>query len=51
METFLKLFFGFWAIWLLWYITGGPLRDDGTKPYVRINESGQIEAVGTTTVQ
>lgn len=49
METLLKIFFGFWVIWIIWYITGGPLRDDRTKPFVRLNESGHIEAVGTTT--
>jgi hypothetical protein len=49
MATLLKIFAGFWVLWILWYITGGPLRDDKTKPFVRLNESGQIEAVGTTT--
>lgn len=46
METFLKIFFGFWIIWILWYVTGGPLRDDKTKPFVRLNESGQLESAG-----
>jgi len=49
METFLKIFIGFWVIWIIWYVTGGPLRDDKTKPFVRYNESGQLESVGTTT--
>lgn len=48
MGVLLKIFFGFWVIWILWYITGGPLRDDKTKPYVKLNESGQIETVGTS---
>jgi hypothetical protein len=43
MATFLKIFLGFWAIWIIWYVTGGPLRDDKTKPFVRINESGSLE--------
>lgn len=49
MGLFLKIFIGFWLIWILWYITGGPLRDDVTKPYVRFNENGQLENVGTST--
>ncbi len=45
MSVFLKLFVGFWIIWIIWYITGGPLRDDRTKPYVQYNAtSGHIEA-------
>jgi hypothetical protein len=51
MATLLKIFFGFWAIWILWYLTGGPLRDDKTKPFVKVNESGQIETVGTSTAR
>lgn len=49
METFLKIFAGFWIVWIIWYITGGPLRDDRTKPYVGPNSSGQLEAFGTST--
>lgn len=49
MEMLLKIFFGFWAIWILWYITGGPLRDDKTKPFVKFNETGQLEKAGTST--
>lgn len=51
MSTLLKIFFGFWAIWIIWYITGGPLRDDKTKPYVQFNESGQLENVGTSSIR
>jgi hypothetical protein len=46
MVTFLKIFAGFWLIWILWYITGGPLRDDKSTPYVKFNNSGQLENVG-----
>lgn len=49
MATLLKIFIGFWVIWIIWYITGGPLRDDKSKPFVRMNESGQIESAGTST--
>ena len=51
MATFLKIFVGFWIIWIIWYITGGPLRDDKTKPYVQLNGSGQLETVGTSSVR
>jgi len=35
MGTFLlKGFAIFWAIWIAWYLTGGPLRDDKTNPFV-----------------
>lgn len=51
MELLLKIFLGFWVIWILWYVTGGPLRDDKNKPYVKFNESGQLENVGTSTVK
>lgn len=46
MGTLLKIFAGFWVIWIIWYITGGPLRDDKTKPFVRFNDAGQVETVG-----
>jgi hypothetical protein len=49
MGTLLKIFLGFWAIWLLWYVTGGPLRDDKTKPFVNFSKEGQLQASGTTT--
>lgn len=51
MEILLKIFVGFWIIWIIWYITGGPLRDDKTKPYVKFNESGALETVGTSSVR
>lgn len=47
MSLFLKIFIGFWVIWIIWYITGGPLRDDKTKPYVQYNPAtGQVETTG-----
>lgn len=51
METLLKIFVGFWAIWILWYVTGGPLRDDKNKPFVNLNKSGQLELSGTSTAR
>jgi hypothetical protein len=45
---FLKIFVGFWIIWILWYITGGPLRDDKSKPFVGITASGTIERTAPT---
>jgi len=50
METFLKIFIGFWIVWIIWYITGGPLRDDKTKPYIGINSSGTLETFGTSSL-
>ena len=46
MSLFLKIFAGFWVLFILWYITGGPLRDDTTKPYVKFNEAGGLETAG-----
>jgi hypothetical protein len=34
MGLFLKVFIGFWIIWILWYVTGGPLRDESSKPVI-----------------
>jgi hypothetical protein len=50
METFLKIFIGFWIVWIIWYITGGPLRDDKTKPYIGITPSGTLETFGTSSL-
>lgn len=50
MGLFLKIFAGFWIIWILWYVTGGPLRD--TKdPYVRFTGDGTIVPVSTSTTK
>jgi hypothetical protein len=49
MMTFLKFFGIFWAVWIIWYMTGGPLRDDASKKYVGIGANGSIETFGTTT--
>jgi hypothetical protein len=49
MATFFKFFVGFWIVWILWYITGGPLRDDKSKPYIGFNKNGELEKFGTST--
>lgn len=49
MGNLIKFFAIFWAVWILWYITGGPLRDDKTKPFIGFTESGTIAPIGTTT--
>jgi hypothetical protein len=46
MKTFMTLFVGFWVVWIIWYVTGGPLRDDKTKPYVMVTPTGQFERTG-----
>ncbi len=51
MGVILKIFFGFWVIWILWYLTGGPLRDDKTKPFIGPNEAGQLETFGSSTIK
>jgi hypothetical protein len=51
MGTFLKIFAVFWAIWIFWYLTGGPLRDDKTHPYVGFDKQGAIVPVGTSSVK
>ena len=51
MSTLLKIFAIFWAIWFLWYITGGPMRDDKTKPFIGFTETGSLETFGTSTLK
>lgn len=51
MGLLIKAFAIFWAVWILWYITGGPLRDDRSKPFVEFNEKGKLENIGTSTKQ
>lgn len=51
MGFLIKAFAIFWAVWFIWYITGGPLRDDRTKPYVGFTASGTIETMGTSSVK
>ncbi len=46
---FIKFFVGFWIIWILWYLTGGPLRDDKTKPFIGFDKQGQLVPLGTST--
>ncbi len=45
----IKILAIFWAVWILWYLTGGPLRDDKTKPYIGFTETGSLAPLGTTT--
>jgi hypothetical protein len=49
MGLFAKIFIGFWVIWIIWYVTGGPLRDDKSKPFIGPTGSGQLEKFGTST--
>ncbi len=51
MGFLIKFFAIFWAIWLIWYLTGGPLRDDKTKPYVGFNASGELVPMGTSSIK
>jgi hypothetical protein len=51
MATIAKIFIGFWIVWIIWYVTGGPLRDDKTKPFVQVSGSGTLETVGTSSVK
>lgn len=51
MWVIFKVFVGFWLLWILWYITGGPLRDDKTKPYIGPGKGGQLEMYGTSTIK
>ncbi|MEI6352821.1 MAG: hypothetical protein WCO35_02710 [Candidatus Nomurabacteria bacterium] len=45
MKTFLKIFAGFWVIWLVWYFTGGPQRTENIKPYVKYDyDTGSINS-------
>ncbi len=46
MKYLLYIFVGFWALWILWYLTGGPLRDDKTKMFVTPTENG-VEYTGS----
>jgi hypothetical protein len=49
MGFLLKFFAIFWAIWIAWYITGGPLRDEGTSLFVKYGPNGQVISTGSTT--
>jgi len=51
MATFLKIFFGFWLLWVLWYVTGGPYRDDKTKPFIGVTKNGGLQTFGTSTTK
>lgn len=51
MGFIFKVFVGFWLIWILWYLTGGPLRDDKNRPYIGPNDEGELQTFGTTTIK
>lgn len=46
MATFFKIFVGFWIIWIIWYMTGGPLRDEKTKPFIGPTTTGGLKTFG-----
>jgi hypothetical protein len=48
MWALLKVIIIFWLIFLVWYLTGGPLRDDKTKKYVGPTASGELLISSTT---
>lgn len=48
MAIFLKIFLGFSIIWMIWYMTGGPLRDDRNKPFIGVTQDGGLETFGTS---
>lgn len=50
MATFFKIFFGFWLLWILWYMTGGPYRDDKTKPFIGVTKNGGLQTFGTSSI-
>ena len=49
MGILVKIFIGFWVVWLLWYLTGGPLRDDKSKPFIGPDANGSLQKFGTST--
>lgn len=50
MELFLKIFFGFWLLWVIWYMTGGPLRDEKSKPFIGVTQDGGLKTFGTSSL-
>jgi len=46
MRYLLITFAMFWILFYFWYVTGGPLRDDKNKPYVRPTTNGGLEYFG-----
>jgi hypothetical protein len=47
MNVFLKIFFWFWIVWILWYLTGGPLRDT-SKPFIGPDKTGALIETDTS---
>jgi hypothetical protein len=50
MGFLFKLFIGFWVVWIIWYLSGGPLRDDKTKPFIGPINNGELQKFGTSTL-
>jgi hypothetical protein len=50
MKLFFQIFAGFWIFWIIWYLTGGPLRDDRSKPYIGLDKNGTLQTQGTSTL-
>jgi hypothetical protein len=33
----------FWGMWLIWYVSGGPLRTDKISPFIGPGSNGELE--------
>lgn len=51
MKYFFYAFVGFWAVWILWYLGGGPLRDDKSKTFITPTGNGFEYSTNTPSVQ
>ena len=40
MKYLLYAFVGLCAVWIMWYVSGGPLREDRDKPYIGVTGDG-----------
>lgn len=49
MSVIFKIFLGLCLFWLFWYLTGGPLRDDKSRPFIGPDETGALQTFGTST--
>ncbi len=45
MKQFLYVIFGLVAIWLFWYLSGGPLRSEKSHPFIIPAGGGGFEYV------
>lgn len=48
MQLFLKIFIGFCVVWILWYVTGGPLRDT-KNPFIAPDDASGLHEFNTQT--